>query len=104
MDWMREVLKCCGQQAILRTAAGEAEALVFLQPLAERKEGLPGAVTSIGWVDQRLWLYLGRERVDPGDTVRWNGLSFYVRSSRPYYIGGTLCHWWASLEAAKEAS
>ncbi len=64
---MREVLECCGQQAILRTAAGEAEALVFLQPLAERKEGLPGAATSIGWVDQRLWLYLGRERVDPGE-------------------------------------
>lgn len=102
MEWIREVLERCGQRAVLRTAEGEAEVLAFLQPLAERKEDVPGAATSAGWVDQRLWLYLGRERVDPGDTVLWNGLSFRVRSSRPYYIGGTLCHWWASLEAAKE--
>lgn len=104
MDWMREVLERYGQQAILRTAEGEAEARVFLQPLAEHKEEASGTATSAGWVDQRLWLYLGRKQVEPGDTILWNEYVFRVRSSRPYYTGGTLCHWWASLEAAKEAA
>ena len=43
-------------------------------------------------------LYLGREEIGPGDTVRWNGMEFQVRSNRPYFTGGTLSHWWAVLE------
>ena len=39
-----------------------------------------------------------REKIGPGDTVRWKDLAFQVRSSRPYYIGQTRSHWWAVLE------
>lgn len=103
MDWVREILYRYGQEAALRTAEGERPIRAFLQPLAEKGEQVPGVATSIGWIDERLWLYLGREMVEPGDTVVWNGMAFQVRSSRPYFIGQTLTHWWAMLEWEREA-
>ena len=88
-DWVREILERYGQRAVLEMAEGERDV---------------GTVTEMGWVDGRLWLYLGREEIRPGDTVRWNGMAFQARSSRPYMIGGTLSHWWASLERRREAA
>lgn len=102
--WVEEILGRYGQAVTLETAEGETETRAFLQPVQERRETVPAAVTEIGWVDGRLWLYLGRTKVDPGDTVRWNGMAFQVRSSRPYYAGGALSHWWASLERRREAT
>ena len=103
-DWVHEILERYGQEASLETAEGETDVWAFLQPVQERREQVPGTATEIGWVDGRLWLYLGREEIGPGDTVRWNGMEFQVRSSRPYFIGGTLSHWQASLERRWEAA
>lgn len=102
--WIREILERYGQRAALETAEGTRDVRAFLQPVQERRERVPGTVTEIGWVDGRLWLYLGREKVRPGDTVRWNGVKLQVRSSRPYYIGETLSHWQATLERKWEAA
>lgn len=102
-EWIREVLALHGQEAVIRTAEGDVSVRAFLQPVTERREQAPGAVTGIGWIDERLWLYLGQAKVAEGDTVLWNGVPFRVRSSRPYYIGETLTHWWAALEREKEA-
>lgn len=102
-EWIREVLARYGQEAVIRTAEGDVPVRAFLQPVTERREQVPGAVTGIGWIDERLWLYLGQAEVAEGDTVLWNGVPFRVRSSRPYYIGETLTHWWAALEREKEA-
>lgn len=102
--WVQEILERYGQTVTLETAEGETEARAFLQPVQERREEVPGTVTEIGWVDGRLWLYLGRQEVRPGETVRWNGTAFQVRSSRPHYTGGALSHWWAALEQRWEAA
>lgn len=101
--WVREILERYGQAVTLETAEGRQDIRAFLQPVQERQEQLPTAATELGWVDGRLWLYLGQEPVSPGDTVHWNGMALQVRSSRPHYIGGTLSHWWASLERRWEA-
>lgn len=103
-DWVRRILEQYGQTVTLETETGRREARAFLQPVRERRETVPGTVTEIGWLDGRLWLYLGREEIRPGDTAEWNGMAFRVRSSRPYYIGGTLSHWRASLERRWEAA
>ena len=102
--WVREILERYGQTVTLETAEGETGARAFLQPVQERQEQLPTAATELGWVDGRLWLYLGQEPLAPGDTVHWNGMALRVRSSRPYYIGDALNHWWASLERRWEAA
>ena len=73
----------------------------FLQPIRERDESVP-ETTAAGWLDGRLWLYLGRTAVEAGDTVLWRGRRFRVRSGRPHYIGERLCHWRAVLERARE--
>lgn len=101
---MRDLLDRWGQEVTVETAGGTAAARAFLQPLAERNEAVPERVTNIGWTDERLWLYLGDTAADTGATVTWNGRRFRVRSGRPWYVGRRLNHWWAVLEAAKEAA
>lgn len=102
---MRDLLDRWGQEVTVESAGGTAAAArAFLQPLTERSETVPTCVTSIGWTDERLWLYLGDRAVDTGDTVTWNGRRFRVRSGRPWYVGGRLNHWQAVLETAKEAA
>ena len=103
-DWIREILERCGQTVSVRMTDGEVPARAFLQPVTEKNERVPDAVTGIGWIDGRLWLYLGQAPVGPSDRVVWNGMTFRVRSSRPYYIGEKLTYWWASLEAEREAT
>ena len=81
---------------------GEAETIrALLQPVSQRDEAVP-ETAAIGWLDGRLWLYLGRKEVGAGDLVPWDNRRFRVRSGRPHYIGGRLCHWRAVLERARE--
>ncbi|MCI8910042.1 MAG: hypothetical protein HFG09_05115 [Oscillibacter sp.] len=103
-DTMRRILARYGQEVTLRTAEGETEARAFLQPVRERGETAPGTVTELGWIDRRLWKYLGAEALSPGDTVAWRGLRFRVRSSRPCCLGEELNHWWAMLEPEREGA
>ena len=100
--WVEEILRRFGQEVTLeRDGTGET-VRAFLQPIRERDEAVP-EMQAIGWLDGRLWLYLGRAAVKAGDTVLWEGRRFRVRSGRPHYIGGRLCHWRAVLERAREA-
>lgn len=103
-DWMGVILKRHGQTVTVSASEGEESVRAFLQPVTEKNEQLPGDMSELGYLDDRLWLYLGKREVQPGDALAWNGLTFRVRSSRPYYIGGVLMYWWAALEAAKEAA
>ena len=103
-DWVRQVLERYGQDVTVDTADGERTVRAFLQPMTERDERARSDVTSIGWVDGRLWLYLGQMVLGEADHVMWNGLTFRVRSCRPYYIGGRLSHYWAALEQEREAA
>ena len=100
--WVERILGQYGQEAVIERRDGTAEAVrAFLQPVRERDESVP-ETTAIGWLDGRLWLYLGRAPLEAGDAVTWEGRRFRVRSGRPHYIGGALCHWRALLERERE--
>ena len=103
-DWVRQVLERYGQDVTVDTADRERTVRAFLQPMTERDERARSDVTSIGWVDGRLWLYLGQMALEETDTLGWNGWTFRVRSCRPYYVGDRLSHYWAVLEREREAA
>ena len=104
MSAMQELLRRYGQSATLKNPAGEKMIRAFLQPEKAREEGVPGTVTPIGWVDDRLWSYIGLEAVEPGDVIVQGGVSYRVRSSRAYWLGDAVHHWWALLEREREAA
>lgn len=99
--WVEEILERFGQEVTVERAGTAENVRAFLQPITQRDEAVP-ETAAIGWLDGRLWLYLGRTAVEAGDLVCWNGQRFRVRSGRPHYIGDTLCHWRAVLERARE--
>ena len=103
-DWIGYVLKRYGQETLVRTDTGDLPVKAFLQPITKEHEQVMDSVTALGWIDGRLWLYLGRTVLSSGDQVIWNDRTFRVRSCRPYYIGRELTHYWAVLEQAKEAA
>lgn len=103
-DWVKGVLERYGQEVTVSTVEGTVSVRAFLQPVTEKTEQVPDDFGSLGWMDGRLWLYLGQTELATGDRVGWNGRTFRVRSCRPYYVGTELSHYWASLEAAKEAA
>lgn len=101
--WVETILDRYGQAVTVEHEGKAAEGVrAFLQPLTERDEAVP-ETAAIGWMDGRLWLYLGQTAVEAGDVILWNGRRFRVRSGRPHYIGDKLCHWRAVLERAREA-
>lgn len=99
--WIEEILERFGQEVTVEHEGAAESVRAFLQPIMERNEAVP-ETAAIGWLDGRLWLYLGRKAVEAGDLVRWNGQRFRARSGRSHYIGDTLCHWRAVLERARE--
>lgn len=99
-----EILAQYGQTITLQMPEGDVVTRAFLQPLREKQEQPIGCMTELGWVDQRLWMYLGQADVVPGDRMIWNETVFRVRSSRPYQIGDTQLYCWAVLEQDKEAA
>ena len=103
-DWVKCILERYGQEVTVAAAGGTVSVRAFLQPVTERNEQVPDAMGGLGWLDGRLWLYLGRTALETRDGGRWDGRTFRVRSCRPYYVGAELSHYWASLEAAKEVA
>ena len=99
--WVETLLSRFGQEVTLERGGAAQTVRAFLQPVTERDESVP-ETTAVGYLDGRLWLYLGREALEAGDTVAWNGRRFRVRSGRPHYVGDALCHWRAVLERARE--
>ncbi len=103
MRGLGEILARYGQTVTLREKSGERTIQAFLQPDVSREETVPGAQTAIGWVDTRLWRYIGTAEVQPGDVIVWKETAYRVRSSRAYSLGDRAHHWWASLEMEQEA-
>lgn len=104
MSGLSEVLKQLGDKMVLKNREGQRPIRAFIQPVPTREEVIPGEKTAIGWVDHCLWSYTGMEEVQPGDILVWLKTPYRVRTSRAYYVGGKLHHWWASLEEAREAA
>ena len=103
-DWVWQAMARYGQKVTVQAGDTTVSVRAFLQPVPERSERAREEATPIGWVDVRLWLYLGQMVLGEADHVMWNGLTFRVRSCRPYYIGGRLSHYWAALELEREAA
>lgn len=76
----------------------------FLQGSRDAGKAEPFAVTALGTVDDRTWIYLGTARVDPGDTVAFEGESFTVHNAQAVWVGDEISHWWAALTPQKEAA
>ena len=104
MSGMERILERYGQSVTLKNKDGEQKIRAFLQPEKAREEGVPGTITPIGWVDDRLWSYIGLAAVEPGDIIRQGNTAYRVRSSRAYWLGDQVHHWWALLETEREAA
>ena len=102
--WVRQILERYGQKVTVQAGETTVDVRAFLQPVPERSERAREEATPIGWVDVRLWLYLGQMALEETDTLGWNGWTFRVRSCRPYYVGDRLSHYWAVLEREREAA
>ena len=102
--WVRRILEQYGQKVTVQAGESTVSVRAFLQPVTERDERARSDFTSIGWVDGRLWLYLGQTALEEGESLAWEGRRFRVRSCRPYYIGNALSHYWAALEQEQEAA
>lgn len=103
-DWVRQVLDRYGQEVTVESGMETRAIRAFLQPMTEQGEEARGDPTPLGWTDGRLWLYLGQTALEAEDTLAWNGMTFRVRSCRPYCIGQELSHYWAALERKREAA
>jgi len=99
-NWFQTILLRYGQNVTVNDGQKER---AFLQPVTDRTKTSPYTVTSLGAVDDRLWIYLGTKALEPGDTVTWDDRSFTVRNSEPVGSGTELPHWWAALVPAGEA-
>ena len=97
-----QILARYGQDLTMEPGGQTVQA--FFQPLAEKSEQVPDEMTGIGWLDGRLWLYLGQTALEEGEALAWEATRFRVRSCRPYYIGNALSHYWAALEQEREAA
>lgn len=104
MNDMQEALAKFGDRMTLKNQEGEKPIRAFVSPETTLEEVIPGEKTGIGWLDHRLWKYIGLEEVQPGDTIVWLRTAYRVRNSRAYYFNGELHHWWASLDEEREAA
>ena len=98
------ILRRYGETVQLISGGGEKEILAFIQPVTDEGREAPYQVTSLGTVDDRKWVYLGMEAVEPGDGLRCAAGNFTVSNSAAIYAGREFSHWWAALETEKEAA
>ena len=103
-DWVWQAMARYGQKVTVQAGDTTVSVRAFLQPVTERDEKVRETVAPIGWVDGRLWLYLGQTALEEGEALAWEATRFRVRSCRPYYIGNALSHYWAALEQEREAA
>ena len=66
--WVRLILERYGQKVTVQTGETTVDVRAFLQPVPERSERAREEATPIGWVDVRLWLYLGQMALEETDT------------------------------------
>lgn len=103
-NWVRTLLERWGEDVSISCKDGAPRTTkALIQPVSERREGVPESETPVGWTDERLWLYVGLDELHDGDTLCWRDLTFRVRSGRGFFLGGALCHWQAVLEQERGA-
>ena len=74
--WFEEILARYGQAVMVRRGEESIQVQAFFQPVTKQQEAEPFTVTALGTVDDRLWLYLGLQAVESGDTINWNCLLY----------------------------
>ena len=92
------------QSAVICHAGNSTEGKVFLQLLPERGDLAPYEVTSLGTVDDRLWLCLSRTELEEGNTLTAAEVTYRVHSCAPVFFGGEVCHWRAILKKERVAA
>ncbi len=72
--WVRQVLERYGQKVTVQTGETHGGPCGrFCSRCRSGSEQAREEATPIGWVDVRLWLYLGQMALEEADTLGWNG-------------------------------
>lgn len=87
-----------------RVRLGEVEVRAFFQPVTDKSAAAPFAVTALGTVDGRKWIYLGRTAVQVGDTVVFQGEAYTVDNCRELRLGDEPAYCWAALTKERETA
>lgn len=76
----------------------------FVQPVRRELSREERAVTALGDVDRRQWLYIGPgdRALDRGQRLRWDGRVYRVRESAPVYAGEQVLYCRAVLLRERE--
>lgn len=101
---LERILARRGADITVRSGGAERAEKAFLQPIRDRSKAVPYEVTTLGSVDDRLWICMTRAALADGDTVAFSGQRFTVRSCVPVYAGDETAYHWAVLENAGEAA
>jgi hypothetical protein len=97
------ILARYGRDITLSHGGSDSVIRGFLQSARQQDKAAPFAVTTLGTVDDRLWLLLTRAELSAEDTVTCGDGTFTVRTAAPVYLGDTVCHWWAALSPLGQA-
>lgn len=103
---MVEILRRYGQKTmIIPKGPGEVRVVnAFLQPVLKIREDPPAAVTPLGTVSERRWLYIGPAgaALSPGDRVRSEGVYLVVQEAVDVKLGQDKLYRRAILRREKE--
>ena len=99
-----KILEDYGALVTLRSGSETAQIRAFIQPVLDSQAQAPYQVNSLGFADDRRWIYLGVAPVAAGDRLEAAEGHFTVRSSAAIYAGKIFSHWWAALEPEREAA
>lgn len=101
---MTETLDRIMEQYGQRVRLGETEVRAFFQPVTDKSAAAPFTVTSLGMVDGRKWIYLGRTAVQAGDAVVFQGEAYTVDNCRELWLGDEPAYCWAALTKERETA
>lgn len=103
---LEEMMRAYGQTVTLVSKESGEEAVfpAFLQPVLKEREAPPIAVTPLGAVSVRRWLYIGPagREIRPGDRVRFNALGLVVQEAEAVCFRSEVLYRRAVLRQEKE--
>lgn len=103
---LEEMMRAYGQTVTLVSKESGEEAVfpAFLQPVLKEREPPPIAVTPLGAVSVRRWLYIGPagREIRPGDRVRFNTLGLAVQEAEAVCFRSEVLYRRAVLRQEKE--
>lgn len=76
----------------------------FLQSTENSGKEFPFAVTALGYVDDRLWVCMTREKLQEGDLVWFRDTCYEAVNSTEVVVAGETVYWRTILRMEQEAA